>query len=120
MDAELQIGNDPAVWFFDPARYDEVAAGLAPPGAPLVVEVVAPLAGRLVLNPRAAGKAALTLPFQPVGWNPSGIILPRSPLLYVSSVTGPTPRSRVHPRRRVPAGHPGAGPHCRDDRGNHA
>ncbi|MFI5064240.1 MAG: hypothetical protein ACHP9Z_09715 [Streptosporangiales bacterium] len=34
MDAELQIGNDPAVWFFDPARCDEVAAGLAPPGAP--------------------------------------------------------------------------------------
>ena len=90
MDAELQIGNDPAVWFFDPARYDEVAAGLAAPGAPLVMEVVAPLAGRLVLNPRTAGKVALTLPFQPVGWNPSGIILPRSPLLYVSSVTGPT------------------------------
>jgi hypothetical protein len=90
VDAELQIGNDPAVWFFSPAGYDTVAAGLAPPGAPFVLEVVAPLAGRLILNPRAAGKVALRLPVQPVGWNPSGIILPMSPLLYVSSVTGPT------------------------------
>jgi hypothetical protein len=90
VDAELQIGNDPTVWYFDPAGYDGVAAGLAQPGAPFVVEVVAPLAGRLILNPVAAGKVALTLPVKPIGWNPSGICLPISPLLYVSSVTGPT------------------------------
>lgn len=90
MDAELQIGNDPTVWYFPPAGYDGAAAGLVPPGTPFAIDVVAPLQGRLLLNPDAAGAVALTLPVSPVGWNPSGAFLPRSPLLYVSSVTGPT------------------------------
>ena len=90
MDAELQIGNDPATWYFAPTDYDKVAAGLAQPGAPFVVEVIAPLQGRLLLNPVAAGAVSLTLPVNPVGWNPSGAVLPQSPLLYVSSGTGPT------------------------------
>jgi hypothetical protein len=89
MDAELRIGNDPAAWYFRPAGYDACAAGLAEP-TPFVVEVVAPLKGRLILNPRAAGKVALTLPINPVGWNPSGVCLPKSPLVYVSSAAGPT------------------------------
>jgi hypothetical protein len=92
VDAELQIGNDPAVWYFDGADYDRVAAGLAEPGAPLTVEVVAPLKGTLILNPKAAGQVTLQLPFEPVGWIPSGAISPRSPLLYVSSAAGPTRR----------------------------
>ena len=90
MDAELQIGNDPATWYLLPAGYDTVAAALAEPGAPFPVEVVAPLQGRLLLNPVAAGAVSLTLPIQPVGWNPSGAVWPQSPLLYVSSGTGPT------------------------------
>ena len=92
MDAELQIGNDPAVWFFDGADYDRVAAGLDQPGAPLTVEVVAPLKGTLILNPKAAGQVTLKLPIEPVGWIPSGVYLPRSPLLYVASAAGPTRR----------------------------
>lgn len=90
MDARLQIGNDPTTWYFAPAGYDTVAAGLAEPGAPFAVDVIAPLQGRLLLHPQAAGSVTLTLPVSPVGWNPSGICWPKSPLLYVSSVTGPT------------------------------
>jgi hypothetical protein len=88
--ARLQTGNDPANWYFDSASYDAVASALTPRGAPVTVDVIAPLKGLLVLNPRAAGSVALTLPVSPVGWNPSGLVLPSSPLLYVPSVTGPT------------------------------
>ena len=90
MYARLQTGNDPANWYFDSAGYDAVASALTPPGAPVTVDVLAPLKGQLVLNPRAAGSVALTLPVMPVGWNPSGLPLPSAPLLYVPSVTGPT------------------------------
>jgi hypothetical protein len=90
MDAELKVGNDPATWYFGADGYDAVAAGLRQPGVPFVIEVIAPLVGRLLLNPKAAGKVELTLPVDPVGWNPSGIAWPQSPLLYVSSATGPT------------------------------
>ena len=90
MYARLQTGNDPANWYFDSASYDAVAAALTPPGAPVTVDVIAPIKGQLVLNPRAAGGVALTLPVMPVGWNPSGLPLPSAPLLYVPSVTGPT------------------------------
>ena len=90
MYARLQTGNDPANWYFDSAGYDAVASALTPQGAPVTVDVVAPLKGQLILNPRAAGSVALTLPVMPVGWNPSGVTLPSSPLLYVPSVSGPT------------------------------
>jgi hypothetical protein len=88
--ARLQTGNDPANWYFDSASYDAVAAALTPGGAPVTVDVISPLKGHLVLNPRAAGSVALMLPVMPVGWNPSGLVLPSSPLLYVPSGTGPT------------------------------
>jgi hypothetical protein len=88
--ARLQTGNDPAIWYFEPASFDAVASALTPPAAPVAVDVIAPLKGRLVLNPRASGIVALTLPVTPVGWIPSGICLPSSPLLYACSVTGPT------------------------------
>jgi hypothetical protein len=55
MPTALQIGIDPTTWYFEPANYDEVAAGLANPGTPLVVPVFSPIEGRLVLNPLAAG-----------------------------------------------------------------
>ena len=90
MNAELQIGNDPATWYLPSAGYDTVVAALARPGAPFAVEVIAPLQGRLLLNPLAAGAVSLTLPVRPIGWNPSGVVWPESPLLYVSSATAPT------------------------------
>src|SRR5690348_11191867 len=90
VNAELQIGNDPATWYLPSAGYDMVAAALAQPGAPFAVEVIAPLQGRLLLNPVAAGAVSLTLPVRPIGWNPSGVVWPESPLLYVSSATAPT------------------------------
>ena len=92
MDAELQIGFDPTAWHLPAEDYDTVAAGLGHPGAPMRIGVVAPLAGTLLLNPRAAGKVALTVTVQPVGWNPSGADWPE-PLLYVSSATGPAQAS---------------------------
>ena len=70
MSAELQIGIDPSVWTFDPARYDEVATALEHP-APITIQVTAPMQGALILNPRAAGTVVLTLPISPRGWNPS-------------------------------------------------
>ncbi len=90
MIAELQIGTDPTSWYMQPAEYDTVAAGLAQPGTPFAVNVLAPLEGRLVLSARAAGGVALTLPFKPVGWVPSGAIKPTAPLLYLPSAAGPT------------------------------
>jgi hypothetical protein len=88
--AELQIGTDPTTWYFDSAQYDTVAAALAQPGNPFAVEVFSPLEGRLVLNPLAAGSVALTNPIDPIGWNPNGAYLARSPGIYVASVTGPS------------------------------
>jgi hypothetical protein len=87
--AELQIGTDPSVWTFDPASYDEVATALEHP-APIAIEVTAPMHGTLILNPRAAGTVALSLPISPRGWNPSGAGSGTAPLLYVPSVSGPT------------------------------
>jgi hypothetical protein len=88
MAAVLQIGIDPTDWYFDSDRYDEVAAGLAQPGDPLVVEVSSPLEGRLVLNPLAAGSVALTHPI-PGHWNPNGSYFATSLGLYLPSTTGP-------------------------------
>ena len=90
MDAELRIGNDPATWYFRRPATTRSPPGLGQPGAPFAIDVIAPLRGRLLLHPQAAGKVALTLPISPVGWNPSGVCWPKSPLLYVSSATGPT------------------------------
>jgi hypothetical protein len=93
--AELQIGTDPTNWYLPTAEYDTVAAALARPDTPIAVDVLAPLEGRLVLSPRAAGTVVLTIPIDPVGWVPSGIVKPTRPVVYLPSTTGPT------------AGHPG-------------
>jgi hypothetical protein len=85
----LQIGIDPTTWYFEPASYDEVAAGLANPGTPLVVPVFSPIEGRLVLNPLAAGSVGLTKSVAPIGWNPNGAFFAKSPAVYVASATGP-------------------------------
>jgi hypothetical protein len=89
MAAVLQIGIDPTAWSFDPARYDAVAAGLAQPGVPFVVDVFSPIEGRLVLNPLAAGSVALTKPLGSPHWNPNGVVLAKSLAVYVASATGP-------------------------------
>jgi hypothetical protein len=89
MAAVLQIGTDPTSWQFDPASYDAVAAGLAQPGVPFVVDVFSPIEGRLVLNPLAAGSVALTKPFSSPHWNPNGIMHAKSLAVYVASATGP-------------------------------
>jgi hypothetical protein len=87
--AELRIGTDPTTWYFESVLYDTVAAALAPPGGPLVVDVFSPLQGRLVLNPLAAGSVGLTNPVDPIGWNPNGAYLAKSLGMYVASGTGP-------------------------------
>ena len=90
MIAELHIGTDPTRWYMQAAEYDTVAAGLAQPGTPFAVDVLAPLKGRLVLSARAAGGVAVVLAFTPVGWVPSGVFRPSAPLLYLPSAAGPT------------------------------
>jgi hypothetical protein len=87
--AELRIGTDPTTWYFESDQYDTVAARLAPPGKPFVVDVFSPLEGRLVLNPLAAGSVAVTNPIDPIGWNPNGAFLAKSPGVYVPSASGP-------------------------------
>ena len=89
MAAELQLGTDPTTWYFESAQYAAVAARLAPPGGPFVVEVFSPLQGRLVLNPLTAGSVGLTNPVDPIGWNPNGAYLAKSPGVYVASAAGP-------------------------------
>lgn len=90
MTAQLQIGTDPTTWYLAPSEYDTVASGLAQPGNPFAVDILAPLEGRLVLSPRAAGSVALTLPISPVGWIPGGICKPTVPLLHLPSSAAPT------------------------------
>lgn len=90
MTVQLQIGTDPTCWYLPPSEYDTVAAGLAQPGNPFAVDVLAPLQGRLVLSPRAAGSVALTLPITPVGWVPGGAVKPTVPLLHLPSSAPPT------------------------------
>jgi hypothetical protein len=89
MAAVLQVGIDPTDWYFDPARYDAVAAGLAQPDVPFVVDVFSPIEGRLVLNPLAAGSVALTKPAGSPHWNPNGVVHTKSLAVYVASATGP-------------------------------
>ncbi|MGP8001625.1 MAG: hypothetical protein ACLPKI_30520 [Streptosporangiaceae bacterium] len=89
MSAELQIGIDPTVWTFDPAGFDEVATAQEHP-APFTIDVTAPMVGRLIINPRAAGKVVLNQPISPRGWNPSGGGIGTAPLLYLPSVSGPS------------------------------
>ena len=89
MGAELQIGTDPTTWYFESAQYGKVAAELAQAGNPFAVEVFSPLQGRLVLNPLTAGSVALTNPVDPIGWNPNGAFLAKSPGVYVASAAGP-------------------------------
>src|SRR5689334_18348472 len=86
----LRIGTDPTAWVLENAEPDTVAAQLSQATGPVVLPVVAPLQGNLVVSPSAA--ATLSVRRQPpgTGARPSHIAVPRSPVLYLPSLTGPT------------------------------
>jgi hypothetical protein len=85
----LHIEGDPASWVLDDVQIQTVAQELGQSGRPVILDVVAPLKGRLVLSAKSAGSVALLGPPSGVGWTPGGIILPHAHL-YVPSAAGPT------------------------------
>ena len=85
----LRIDGDQASWILDNAQIETVARELGQSGRPVILEVVAPLQGRLVLSAKSAGSVALLGPPGGAGWTPGGIFLPRAHL-YVPSAAGPT------------------------------
>ena len=81
----LRIASDPTLWVLqDPIDVAQLTAS----AQPVAVGVAHPLRGTMLLSGRAAASVALLGP-QPVGWRPSGIILPE-PVLYLPSPGGPT------------------------------
>ena len=85
----LRIEGDPTSWTLTAA----IDAGqVLTSGAPVTVPVSAPLAGRLLLSPRAAGSVVYLQVLDDHGHIPSGDQLPQ-PCLYVPSATGPDPHS---------------------------
>ena len=95
MDLILRTGSDPASWVVAGGDYEGLVAQLSRPAAPVVVDVISPLKGRLVLSPRAAGSVVILQPsgggtiWQPFDWNPGGIIKPSAPSVYLASPAGP-------------------------------
>lgn len=109
MDLILRIGGDPASWVVLDADYEALVAQLHRATAPVIIEVTAPLTGRLVLSPKAAGSVVILQPpggavwrttdWNPGGafwkttdWNPGGAIKPgaaRAPIVYLASPAGP-------------------------------
>lgn len=89
MSSILRIEGDPTSWTLTAA----IDAGqLLASGAPVAAPVSAPLAGRLLLSPRAVGSVVYLQPPDVHGHIPSGAQLPQ-PCLYVPSATGPDPHS---------------------------
>ncbi len=85
----LQIGTDPTSWILEDADPDAVAAQLSQATGPVVLPVVAPLQGNLVVSPSAAA-ISVQKPPATHSLHPSHIALPRWPVLYLPSPTGPT------------------------------
>jgi hypothetical protein len=81
----LRIEGDPTDWFIDPP----VTAGQLTAGAPVALPLASPLAGRIVLSPRAAGSIAVMEPPPGHAHIPSGAKLP-DPCLYLPSPAGPS------------------------------
>jgi hypothetical protein len=85
----LRIAGDHASWILEDAQIETVAQELSNTGRPVTLEVIAPLAGRLVLSAKSAASVALLGPPEGAGWTPGGAVLPRAHL-YVPSGAGPT------------------------------
>lgn len=91
MDLILRIGSDPSSWVVPNAEYGQLVDRLSQATAPVVVDVVAPIAGRLVLSHRAAGSVVLLQPpggqaWESTDWNPSRIAKPVAPVAPVARV----------------------------------
>jgi hypothetical protein len=88
----VRIGSDPTSWVVPDSSYESVAAQLGQATGPLELPVTAPLGGRLVLSPRAAGSVALIQPsggvWQTHDWNPGHDAAPTAPLVYLASPAG--------------------------------
>jgi hypothetical protein len=93
----VHIGTDPTAWALENADLDTVAAQLTQATAPVVLSVAGPLQGNLVVSPSAAAKIAVQRPSPGHGSVPSHITLPRNPVLYLPSLTGPTQDSPGYP-----------------------
>jgi hypothetical protein len=93
----VHIGTDPTAWALENADLDTVAAQLSQATAPVTLSVAGPLQGSLVVSPSAAAKIAVQRPSPGHGLFPSHIALPRNPVLYLSSLTGPTQESPGYP-----------------------
>ena len=93
----LRIGTDPTAWVLENTDPDTVAAQLSQDTGPVVLPVIGPLQGRLVVCPSAAATVSVQRPSPIHGWRPSHIALPRWPVLYLSSPTGPTHASPGYP-----------------------
>jgi hypothetical protein len=86
----LRIGTDPTAWVLENAELDTVAAQLSQGTGPVVLSVIGPLQGNLVVSPSAAATISVQRPLPAHNWHPSHIALPRWPVLYLPSPTGPT------------------------------
>ncbi len=93
----LRIGTDPAAWVLENAEPDTVAAQLTQATGPVVLPVVSPLLGDLVVSPSAAATISVQRPSPTHGTHPSHIALPRWPVLYLPSLTGPIQDSPGYP-----------------------
>ena len=93
----LRIGTDPTAWVLENADPDTVAAQLSQATGPVVLAVAGPLQGNLVVSPSAAATISAQRPAPGHGLRPSHIALPREPVLYLPSLTGPTQDSPGYP-----------------------
>lgn len=86
----LRIGTDPTAWVLESTDPETVAAQLSQATGPVVLPVLGPLQGDLVVSPSAAASISVARPAPLHNWHPSHIALPRWPVLYLPSPTGPT------------------------------
>ena len=93
----LRIGTDPTAWVLENADLDTVAAQLSQATGPVVLPVAGPLQGNLVVSPSAVATISVQRPAPGHGLHPRHIALPRFPVLYLPSLTGPTKDSPGYP-----------------------
>ena len=86
----LRIGTDPTAWVLESTDPETVAAQLSQATGPVVLPVLGPLQGDLVVSSSAAASISVARPPPVHNWHPSHIALPRWPVLYLPSPTGPT------------------------------